>query len=115
MEVKISFVTLFVIFTSFMMIQCIPIDILSQLTDSSERQLLLRLAEYLSNDYNDDSSVSSSAGIQTRGVSERQERCRMPMKRGLCRALLPRWRYDPIAKTCTEFKFGGYVINKFYS
>lgn len=80
MDIKISFVTFFVILTSFLMIQCSPIDILSQLADSSERQLLLQLAEYLSNDYADDSSNSS--GIQTRGVSEKQERCRLPMKRG---------------------------------
>ncbi|KAG5684838.1 hypothetical protein PVAND_014049 [Polypedilum vanderplanki] len=108
MDIKISFVTLLVICTSFVtVIQCWPIDILSQLTDSSERQLLLRFVEFF-NDYSDESSnVSNNSGIQTRGVSERQERCRLPMKRGLCRALLPRWRYDPITKTCSEFKFGG--------
>lgn len=103
MDFKLSFVTLCVIFTSLIMVQCTPIDIFSQLTDSSDRQLLLRLAEYF--DYTDDSSNSS--GVRTRGVSEQQERCRLPMRRGLCRALMPRWHYDPIEKTCLEFKFGG--------
>jgi hypothetical protein len=105
MDIKISFVTLCVIFTSLVMVQCTPIDIFSQLTDSSDRALLYRIADFLSNDYSDESS--NSAGIQTRGVSVQQERCRLPMKRGLCRALMPRWHYDPVAKSCMEFKFGG--------
>ncbi|KAJ9575684.1 hypothetical protein L9F63_007443 [Diploptera punctata] len=33
--------------------------------------------------------------------------CSLPAVRGHCRALLPRWRYDPEAGKCTEFKFGG--------
>lgn len=107
MHVKKSLVTLVVLFISIVMIQCTPIDILSQLTDSSERELLYRIADYLSNDYSDDSGSYSVPAVQTRGVSERQERCRLPMKRGLCRALLPRYRYDPIAQNCSEFKFGG--------
>jgi hypothetical protein len=108
MDMKISFVTLFVLFTSLVMIQCGPIDIFSQFTDSADRQLLLRIAEYLSNDsdYSDESS-SSSGGIKTRDISEQQSRCRLPMKRGLCRALMPRWHYDPVEKSCIEFKFGG--------
>ena len=108
MHVKISLVTLVVLFMSIVLIQCTPIDILSQLTDSSERELLYRIADYLSNDYSDDSGSYSLPAVQTRGeLSERQERCRLPMKRGLCRALLPRYRYDPVAQNCIEFKFGG--------
>lgn len=106
MDMKISFVTLFVLFTSLVIIQCGPIDIFSQLTDNADRQLLLRIAEFLSNDYSDESSDSSS-GVKTRDVSEQQARCQLPMKRGLCRALMPRWHYDPIQKVCIEFKFGG--------
>lgn len=105
MDIKMRFVTFFVIFMSLVMIQCAPIDIFSQLTDNSDRQLLYRIAEFLSNDYSDESSNSS--GVKTRGVSEQVERCRLPMRRGLCRALMPRWHYDPVAKTCLEFKFGG--------
>ncbi|XP_069685763.1 BPTI/Kunitz domain-containing protein-like [Periplaneta americana] len=33
--------------------------------------------------------------------------CSLPAVRGHCRALLPRWRYDPATGKCTEFKFGG--------
>ena len=105
MDIKISFVAFFVILTSLVTIQCFPIDIFTQLTDNSDRQLLLSIAEYLSSDYSDESS--NTRGIKTRGVSEQQENCRLPMKRGLCRALMPRWHYDPIAKECMEFKFGG--------
>lgn len=94
MNVKINIIALLVLLSCFLMAQCKPMDILSQFTDSSERQLMKRLAEYLSNDYSDDSSssLSLSEGVKTRGVSARQENCRLPMKRGLCRALLPRWR-----------------------
>lgn len=99
MSVKISLIAILMFLTSFVKVQCSPIDMLSQLTDSNERKLLLRFAEYLSNDYGDDSddsddssSYSNGNGIKTRGVSARQEKCRLPMRRGLCRALLPRWR-----------------------
>lgn len=86
-------IALFVLLASLIAVKCSPIDFLSQLTDNSERQLMERLAEYLSSDYSDDSSsLSVVNGIQTRGVTARQENCRLPMKRGLCRALLPRWR-----------------------
>jgi hypothetical protein len=102
MDIKVTLVTVVVMIAT---VRCTPIDILSELTDSSDRHLLMRLYEFISNDYSDESSNVS--GIQTRGVSERQERCRLPMKRGLCRALLPRWRYDPVARACSEFKFGG--------
>lgn len=33
--------------------------------------------------------------------------CKLPEVRGHCRALLPRWRYDPVVEKCLEFKFGG--------
>lgn len=33
--------------------------------------------------------------------------CKLPPMRGHCRALLIRWRYDPVTKKCQEFKFGG--------
>lgn len=93
MNVKLSLIAVLLFLTSILKVQCSPMDILSQFTDSNERQLMKRLAEYLSSDYSDDSSSSSySNGVQTRGVSARQENCRLPMKRGLCRALLPRWR-----------------------
>ncbi|GFG31491.1 hypothetical protein Cfor_00116, partial [Coptotermes formosanus] len=39
--------------------------------------------------------------------SSRKTVCNLPAVRGHCRALLPRWRYDPTTGKCTEFKFGG--------
>ncbi|KAJ8960147.1 hypothetical protein NQ318_003867 [Aromia moschata] len=36
-----------------------------------------------------------------------QVMCRLPEARGHCRALLPRWRYDPAAGKCRQFHFGG--------
>lgn len=93
---KISLtVAVLMILSAFIVIDCSPVDFLSQLTDEGDRMLLKRFAEYFSSDYNDDSSSSSNSnGVQTRGngVTARQENCRLPMKRGLCRALLPRWR-----------------------
>lgn len=39
--------------------------------------------------------------------STRKSVCHLPAVRGNCRALLPRWRYDPKKGKCAEFKFGG--------
>uniref|UniRef100_A0A336MP98 CSON004868 protein n=1 Tax=Culicoides sonorensis TaxID=179676 RepID=A0A336MP98_CULSO len=36
-----------------------------------------------------------------------QDRCMLPTRKGYCRALIPRFSYDPSQKTCVEFKFGG--------
>ncbi|KAJ8971143.1 hypothetical protein NQ317_003433 [Molorchus minor] len=36
-----------------------------------------------------------------------QVMCKLPEARGHCRALIPRWRYDPSTGKCREFKFGG--------
>ncbi|XP_018570354.1 PI-actitoxin-Afv2a-like [Anoplophora glabripennis] len=36
-----------------------------------------------------------------------QVACKLPMVKGYCRALLPRWRYDPSIGKCVEFKYGG--------
>lgn len=94
MIVKMKLIALLVLLSTFIATQCSPIDFLSQLTDEGERMLMKRLEDYLNSDYSDDSSSSShSNGVQTRGVTARQENCRLPMKRGLCRALLPRFRY----------------------
>ncbi|XP_044738399.1 PI-actitoxin-Aeq3c-like [Chrysoperla carnea] len=37
----------------------------------------------------------------------REITCKLPVKRGHCRALFPRWRYDSETKKCYEFGFGG--------
>lgn len=91
---KTKLIACLVLLSTFIATQCSPIDFLSQLTDEGERMLMKRLEDYLNSDYSDDSSSSTySNGVQTRGVTARQENCRLPMKRGLCRALLPRFRY----------------------
>uniref|UniRef100_A0A1A9ZC88 BPTI/Kunitz inhibitor domain-containing protein n=1 Tax=Glossina pallidipes TaxID=7398 RepID=A0A1A9ZC88_GLOPL len=46
------------------------------------------------------------------GAKETKEKepknfCRMPARKGVCRALIPRWSYDTQQKDCVEFKFGG--------
>lgn len=42
-----------------------------------------------------------------RPIYQTGDRCKMPIKKGVCRALIPRWSYDPETKECHEFKFGG--------
>jgi tissue factor pathway inhibitor 2 len=83
-----------------LIVECNPIDFFTQFTDETDRVLLKRLADYFTGDESDESSASLSTsssngiGIKTRDeeILERAENCRLPMKRGLCRALLPRWR-----------------------
>lgn len=57
------------------------------------------------NDDSDDNN-SSSASNELKDMKP-GERCILPMRKGVCRALIPRWTYDPIGKECKEFKFGG--------
>lgn len=47
-----------------------------------------------------------SSGRPT-AATEMQERCRLPVRKGVCRALIPRWSFDPSTGVCREFKFGG--------
>lgn len=44
--------------------------------------------------------------------SESKDFCLMPARKGVCRALIPRWSYDAQKKECVEFKFGGCDGNK---
>ncbi|CAD7014540.1 unnamed protein product [Ceratitis capitata] len=45
--------------------------------------------------------------VPVSGRSAPETFCRMPIRKGVCRALIPRFSYDPSRKTCVEFKFGG--------
>lgn len=54
----------------------------------------------------DEKSSKKSGNAQLKDV-ELRERCALPIRRGVCRALIPRWSYDPITKKCLEFKYGG--------
>ncbi|XP_055614533.1 kunitz-type serine protease inhibitor Hg1-like [Uranotaenia lowii] len=95
-----------------------PVDVWDQLTAESGK-MFYKMLEYLS-DYDDfdDSDKTyqkregSSVPLQTSnrvdsGAKNNSEKCKLPPRRGLCRALLPRWRYDMDSKSCHEFTFGG--------
>ncbi|XP_021516127.1 kunitz-type protease inhibitor 3 [Meriones unguiculatus] len=38
--------------------------------------------------------------------------CKLPMKRGNCRAIFTRWFYDSYAERCEQFYYGGCRGNK---
>lgn len=85
-----------------------PLDIYDELM--AEDKLLLRMAELLdtigSGPADDDfrqSNVPTSAAVNAPST----DRCMLPVRKGVCRALIPRWSYDPATKECKEFKFGG--------
>lgn len=58
------------------------------------------------NDDSDDESSISSASNELKNMKP-DERCILPMRKGVCRALIARWTYNPISKECKEFRFGG--------
>ncbi|XP_058060431.1 inter-alpha-trypsin inhibitor [Anopheles bellator] len=93
-----------------------PVDMLDQI-GSESRRMFYKMLEYLG-DYDeleDDGAQEreqkgASLPLQTSNrveVAGRDEQCKLPPRRGVCRALLPRYRYDPDQKECIEFKFGG--------
>ncbi|XP_050078701.1 kunitz-type protease inhibitor 2-like [Anopheles maculipalpis] len=95
-----------------------PIDMLDQI-GSESRRMFYKMLEYLG-DYDeleDDGPREreekvGSLPLQTSNRVEvaaggRDEQCKLPPRRGVCRALLPRYRYDPAQQECIEFKFGG--------
>lgn len=94
MKCKINSIVIVAVLASIaMVVKCNPMDFFTQFTDETDRVLLKRLADYFTSDYSDESSSSSNNGITTRDeIISRQDNCKLPMRRGLCRALLPRWR-----------------------
>ncbi|XP_013105067.1 kunitz/BPTI-like toxin [Stomoxys calcitrans] len=52
-------------------------------------------------------SLDDVPGAQETAKNEPKDFCRMPARKGVCRALIPRWSYDVEKKDCVEFKFGG--------
>uniref|UniRef100_A0A182QVU4 BPTI/Kunitz inhibitor domain-containing protein n=1 Tax=Anopheles farauti TaxID=69004 RepID=A0A182QVU4_9DIPT len=96
-----------------------PIDMLDQLGTES-RRMFYKMLEYLG-DYDEledegpqerEEKVGSlplqtSNRVEVAAASGRDEQCKLPPRRGVCRALLPRYRYDPAQQDCIEFKFGG--------
>jgi hypothetical protein len=76
-----------------LVIEAKPVSFLDALVDSSEDQFLLRLVDYFNGDYYDESVDSEPANVPARRSRQgRPENCKLPMKRGMCRALIPRWR-----------------------
>ncbi|KAM7343185.1 kunitz/BPTI-like toxin [Cochliomyia hominivorax] len=55
----------------------------------------------------DTMSLDDVPGAKDSNQMEPKEFCRMPARKGVCRALIPRWSYDAQKKDCVEFKFGG--------
>lgn len=84
-----------------------PYDIYDELVGDDDK-LLLRMADLIdsidSETIADDSNNSASNELNDMQPSER---CVQPMRKGVCRALIPRYTYDPKSKDCREFKFGG--------
>lgn len=81
-----------------------PIDMYDEML--SDEKLLLRMADLIDsigNDDDDDGRRNPNEQI----IEAPAERCLLPIRKGVCRALIPRWSYDTEAKKCTEFKFGG--------
>lgn len=46
-------------------------------------------------------------GAKKESLRDATDLCKMPARKGVCRALIPRWSYDVYRKDCIEFKFGG--------
>lgn len=96
-----------------------PLDIYDELMVSDD-QIIHQMAEFINSigimDTNEDSrrlaqidSTSDNAAIDVDENKQMRaiDRCMLPVRKGVCRALIPRWNYDPATKTCKEFKFGG--------
>lgn len=102
-----------------------PLDIYDEIVDNDEKQLLIRMAELIESIGADDSdndsgrfaSIANSDSNSASASNELKdmkpgERCILPVRKGVCRALIPRWSYDPRDRECKEFKFGGCDGNK---
>lgn len=83
-----------------------PLDIYDEIME--EDKLFLRMAELLDSiggteeedEFREQNNAASASAPSP-------DRCTLPVRKGVCRALIPRWSYDPVTKECKEFKFGG--------
>ncbi|XP_077285841.1 colostrum trypsin inhibitor-like [Arctopsyche grandis] len=64
-----------------------------------------------SDDYDDAVEVGIQSELPVDEKLDPRIICKLPMKRGNCRALLLRWKYDPVTGVCEEFKYGGCAGN----
>ncbi|XP_058821709.1 putative Kunitz-type serine protease inhibitor [Topomyia yanbarensis] len=92
-----------------------PIDTWDQLS-SVGGKMFYKMLEYLGDydEFDDDSALQKREGSSALllpsnrvDYGAKNDKCKLPVRKGVCRALLPRWRYDPESKTCHEFTFGG--------
>ncbi|XP_055636645.1 kunitz-type serine protease inhibitor bitisilin-1 [Toxorhynchites rutilus septentrionalis] len=92
-----------------------PRDVWDQLT-SEGGKMFYKMLEYLSDydEFDDENAYNKREGSAALLAPSNRvdtgikgEKCKLPQRKGVCRALLPRWRYDPDSKTCHEFTFGG--------
>jgi hypothetical protein len=88
-----------------------PVDVYDELMGNEEKLFMrmLELIDSISGDDDDSGSRYQSVEIKNGGSTHKAagEKCLLPMRKGVCRALIPRWTYDPATKDCKEFKFGG--------
>lgn len=110
--------------------QAKPYDLYDEIIGSDGKRLLQRMSDLIDSIAGSDDSDGSNSGVRyaTSTVSSNSsngdddssasisnelkdmkpgERCILPVRKGFCRALIPRWSYDPAARDCKEFKFGG--------
>lgn len=81
-----------------------PIDMYDEMM--SDEKFLQRMAELIDSIGSDDDD-DGRQNVAELTIDAAAERCSLPIRKGVCRALIPRWSYDPTAKKCIEFKFGG--------
>lgn len=83
-------------------LNAIPINYEDMVT--ADDKILLKMVDYLSGfAIGDDEDVKQSVT----DVNNQRDTCLMPKRKGNCRALLQRWRYNSDSKDCEEFNFGG--------
>ncbi|KAL5286766.1 hypothetical protein ACFFRR_008027 [Megaselia abdita] len=76
-----------------------PIDIYREFEE------LMR--EYIPSETENSSELNVTHNQKQKPILQPENLCKMPMRKGVCRALIPRWSYDSRTKECREFKFGG--------
>lgn len=88
-----------------------PVDVYDEIIGTDDKLFIqmLELIDSIGSDDSDDESSGSRYQSDENRTSYRSnsEKCLLPRRKGVCRALIPRWSYDPISKECKEFKFGG--------
>lgn len=88
-----------------------PVDVYDDWMGNDDKLFvqMLELIDSISSDDSDDGSRFQSDETRSgdKSVTTPSEKCMLPMRKGVCRALIPRWSYDPTTKECREFKFGG--------